>query len=359
MPDHFLQTPPGGGGPPGITIDLSGLADAIWNSLTGRLGDLGNAIWTDLRPNLGAIGSAIWSDLGQWMYSLLRGLFLTIWNATLLPIPRATTYDFGPVQAMLPSTGAVAAAGITMALALMGLRTVLQAVPFGHTALSAYLLGRFMVWVCVLSMLPWLISQSIDVEQQLARSVAIGDIVGILPEQAAPNPLAVFLMIVLGLRLWLKLASNVVHVAVAIVWSPVAAVCGLIPETSHIASVWAHEFFGRLAGAVLATIATGVGLGLALTNAGGSNADFAIFGVAGAFVAAHDLVDWLARTPGSSVGGVLGGMARTGAAVVGLAPVFGAGTALGAAAAGGGQMAASSAPALPAASALATYYSFD
>lgn len=359
MPDQFLQTPPGGDGAPNITIDLSGLANSIWNSLMDHLGDLGSAIWTKLQPNLGAIGSAIWTDLAQWMYSLLRGLLLAIWNATLLPIPHDTTDEFGPVQAMLPSVGALAGAGITLALALLGLRTILRGMT-GHNLLVDYLLGRFLVWVAVLSLLPWLIGHSIDVEQQLARSVAIADLVGILPEQAAPNPLALFVMVILGLRLWLKLASNVVHVAVAVVWSPVAAICGLIPETSHIASFWVHEFFGRLAGAVLATIATGVGLGLALTNAGGSNADFAIFGVAGAFVAAHDLVDWLAKTPGSSVGGVLGGMLRTGAAVAGLAPILSGDAAIDAAAPGGGQMAASSSyPALPPASALATYYSFD
>jgi hypothetical protein len=147
---------------------------------------------------------------------------------------------------------------------------------------------------------------------------------------------------------------------VAIVWSPVAAVCGLIPETSHIATLWAHEFFGRLAGAVLATIATGVGLALALSNAGGHNGDFAIFGAAGAFVAAYDLVDWLAKTPGSSVGGVLGGMARTGASLAALAPTWGSSsTAIGAGGAVATTSANSSAPALPAASSLATFYSFD
>jgi hypothetical protein len=366
--EHFLQAagdaaPPdpsgGGGGPPSVTIDLSGLANAIWSSLLDHLGELGSAIWTGLAPQLPTIGSAIWTDLGQWLYSLMRGLLLTVWNATLLPIPHDTTDQFGPVQALLPGTGALAAAGISLALGLLGLKTILRG-SAGYNPLGDYLLGRFIVWVAILSFLPWMIGHAIDLEQQLARSVAVADINGILPEVAAPNPLAMFLMIILGLRLWLKLASNVVHVAVAIVWSPVAAVCGLFPETSHIAGFWLHEFFGRLAGAVLATLAIGVGLGLALTNAGGHNGDFAIFGAAGAFVAAYDLVDWLARTPGSSVGGVLGGMARTGAALASLAPTFGGSVALGAT---GGTTAVSaplsSAPALPAAGGLATRYSFD
>ncbi len=365
MLERFLQSAPadgagaGDGGGPSITIDLSGLANSIWTALIDHLGELGSAIWTGLLPQLPTIGGAIWTDLGQWMYSLMRGLLLTVWNATLLPIPHSTTDEFGPVQAMLPGTGAVAAAGITLALALLGLRTIING-SIRYNPMADHLLGRFMVWVAVLSMLPWIIGHSIDAEQQLARSIAIADIAGVLPEQVVPNPLAMFLMIILGLRLWLKLASNVVHVAVAVVWSPVAAVCGLIPETSHIASLWAHEFFGRLAGAVLATVATGVGLALALTNAGGHNGDFAIFGAAGAFVAAHDLVDWLARTPGTSMGGVLGGMLRTGAALAAFTPIgWGGGAALAAPAAAGASAAPSSYPALPAPSAMATYFSFD
>jgi hypothetical protein len=348
----------GGGDSPGVTIDLSGLADAIWHSLISHLGDVGNAIWGGLVPQLPMIGAELWKDLGQWLYSLLRDLLLTVWNATLLPIPHSTTDEFGPVQAMLPGTGAVAAAGITLALGLLGLKTLLRG-SAGYSPLADYLLGRFIVWVAILSFLPWMIGHAIDLEQQLARSVAVADIGGILPEIATPNPIALLLMLVLGLRLWVKLASNVVHVAVAIVWSPVAAVCGLIPATQHIAVFWLHEFFGRLAGAVLATIATGVGLALALSNAGGHNGDFAIFGAAGAFVAAYDLVDWLAKTPGTSVGGVLGGMARTGAALAQLAPTFGGGVALGAGeAAAVGSSSMSSAPALPAARGLATSYGY-
>jgi hypothetical protein len=282
-----------------------------------------------------------------------------MWNATLLPVPHSTTDEFGPVQAMMPAPGALAAAGITLALALLGLRTVLRGT-VGYSLMADHLLGRFMVWVAILSMLPWIIGHAIDAQQALARSVSVADINGIVPEQVTPDPLALFLMIVLGLRLWLKLASNVVHIAVAIVWSPVAAVCGLIPETSHIATLWMHEFFGRLAGAVLATIATGVGLALALSNAGGHNGDFAIFGVAGAFVAAADLVDWLAKAPGSSVGGVLGGMARTGASLAALAPTWGSSSAaMSADGATAATSTSSSAPALPAASSLATFYSFD
>jgi hypothetical protein len=342
MPERFAQTGP--------TIDLSG----IWQALVDHLDVIGSAVWAGIQDHLGEIGSAIWKDLAQWIYASLRALLLTLWNATLLPIPHSATDEFGPVQAMMPATANIAAAGIALAMALLGLRVVLRGT-IGHSGAVDFLFGRFMVWACVLSMLPWILAHAIDTEQALARSVAGADLVGILPEQAVPNPLALLLMLVLGLRLWLKLASNVVHVAVAIVWSPVAAVCGLIPETQHIAGLWTHEFFGRLAGAVLATIASGVGLAYALTNTG----DFAIFGVAGAFVAAHDLVDWLAKTPGSSVGGVVGGMIRTGAALNSLIGPAVMGSAGMPGIMGSGAAAGTSAAALPASRAMSTYYSFD
>jgi hypothetical protein len=320
------------------------LADAIWNSLIGHVGD---------------VGGAIWSGLSQWIYSLLRGLLLGIWHATLLPIPHDVTDQFGPVLAMMPAPGAIAAAGVTLALALMGLRTVLRAVPFGHHAAADFLLGRLIAWGALLALLPWVIGTAIDIEQQLAGAVGVGALRGIdelLPAVAAPNPIALVLMLVLGLRLMVKLASNVVHVAIAIVWSPVAAFLGLIPETSHIGSMWLHEFFGRLAGAVLASIAVFLGLSIALLNGG----DFAIFGATGAFVAAYDLVDWLAKTPGSSPAGVVGGMARTAALASGALSGWGSAAALPASQSQSAAVAASGgSPALPAARGLAPYYSFD
>jgi hypothetical protein len=158
-----------GGGVPEITIDLGGLANAIWTSLLDHLGELGTTIWTNLAPQLLTIGNAIWTDLGQWMYGLMRGLLLTLWNATPLPIPHSTTDEFGPVQAMIPSTGAIAAAGITLALALLGVRTILRG-SAGYNLFADYLLGRFVVYVAMLSMLPWIISHAIDAEQALART---------------------------------------------------------------------------------------------------------------------------------------------------------------------------------------------
>ncbi|MDQ6671039.1 MAG: hypothetical protein M3069_09855 [Chloroflexota bacterium] len=227
---------------------------------------------------------------------------------------RSEIVDGSPTR-LMPNTMVIAAAGLALALALLGLRTWVRGIT-GRGGILDELLGRLMVYLCALSLLPWIISHAIDTEQALAKSVAITAIGEVLPA-AAPGDLtsliALFFMLILGVRLWLKLGSNVVHIAVAIVWSPVALVCGLIPETSWVASLWIREFSGRLAGALLATVATGLGLALALTRFD----LFAITGGAAAFMAAHDMVDWLARTPGSGMGGVLGAGMRLGAAVMG------------------------------------------
>jgi hypothetical protein len=125
--------------------------------------------------------------------------------------------------------------------------------------------------------------------------VVIGNLSAVLPEHTSADPIAV------------------VHVAVAVAWSPIALAAGLVPEGAWVASLWTREFVGRLAGAVLAALAVGFGVALALTGSG----DFVIFGVAGAFIAAGDLVTWLARTPGSGMGGLLGLGMRAGMGLVG------------------------------------------
>src|SRR6266853_876586 len=310
MPDRFLQTAPPGDGGPSFTIDLGGL---------------GNAIWQALLDHLGEIGTASWNAFSQWLYSMMRALFLAIWNATLLPIPRDVTDQFTPVLAMMPATGAVAAAGLVLAMTLLGLRTFVHTLT-GRSALVDEFFGRVVVWTCVLSLLPWLIEHAIDLEQSLARAVAIADLAETLPETSGPVP----------------------------------AVCGLYPETAWVTNLWVREFVGRLAGAVLATIASGVGLALALTHANGGSGFFVIFGVCGAFLAAHDLVDWMASTPGTTLGGVAGSLLRTGASLAGLGLAAGAGSAAaGALSEGPMQAAPSSAPQLGPATALSTYYSFD
>ncbi len=90
--------------------------------------------------------------------------------------------------------------------------------------------------------------------------------------------------------------------------------------------MWTREFAGRLAGVVLAASAIAVGFALAFTH----GSALLYTGVAGAFMAAYDLVDWLARAPGSHMGGVVGWGVRLGAGMAVAGAVRGGGPSAGA-----------------------------
>lgn len=275
---------------PDINIDLSGIGAALVQAITDHASEL---------------GAAMWSGFSVWLYTGLRNMFLLMWQATLLTIPHALTDQFGPVRAMMPNTFLIAGAAASLSMALLGLKVILQRTPM-HTAVIEGVVGRVVLYVAVLGALPWLIGRAIDIEQQVALSVIHSGMDALVSRPASAmdftEAIALVIMIVLGIRLWFKLASNVVHIAAAVAWSPLAMVCGLFPQTGWVPALWWREFAGRLAGAILATLAVGLGLALALGYPG----LLSIAGGGGAFLAAADLVDWLARTPGERGGGVIG-----------------------------------------------------
>jgi hypothetical protein len=276
---------------PEIHIDFSGLGMAIVQTLIDNMGGLGNAAW---------------DAFTHWLYAGLRAMFLNLFSATLLIIPHALTDQFGPIQAMMPNTVLLTAMAAALSMALLGLKVLLQQAPI-HNAFVDGVLGRVVKYVAVLGLLPWIVSTAITVQQQLAQSIAWTGLTSIVPE-SPQGPfdftmvIALVIMIGIGVRLWFKLAANVVHIGAAVLWSPVAAVCGLLPQSDWVASLWWREFLGRLAGAVVATSVVGIGIAGALMYPGLLSIGLS----GGAFIAAHDLVDWLARTPGQRMGGVLG-----------------------------------------------------
>lgn len=121
------------------------------------------------------------------------------------------------------------------------------------------------------------------------------------------------IMIIFGIGLWLKGTANAIHVMVALIWSPIALVLGLIPQTSWVTGLWMREFAGRLAGVVLAASAVAVGFSLAFTH----GSVLLYTGIAGAFWAAGDLLDWLARSPTSNATGLAGMATRMGMGWIG------------------------------------------
>lgn len=294
-----------------VDINLGGLADAIWAAFMSHLGDIGNATWAGIQAHLNEIGTTVWTSLAAWMYAGMRAFFLGLWNVSLFVIPHELADRAGPVLALMPPAHAIAAAGVVLAFSIAGLRTILSGV-LGRGAVLDEILPRVIVYLFALSILPWILSRAVDVEQNMTRGITEASIANAIPE-FAPLELAdwfsLIIMLVLGVRLWLKTSANVVHVMVAIIWSPIALVLGFIPQTSWVTGLWTRELGGRLAGVIMAAAAIAVGFALAFTH----GSALLYTGVAGAFMAAYDLVDWLARTPGSHMGGVVGWAAKLGA----------------------------------------------
>jgi len=310
MPDQFAQST----GP--IQINFNG----FWQALIGQLDVIGAAIWTGVSQNLPMIGATIFGALTDALYTALLQMFLAILKVTLVDIPHALTDQFPPVAALFAAGTQIAAAGLVLSIVLLGLRTYYRGIVGGGGILDEAL-GRIVKSIAILSLLPWGIGHAIDIEQAAVQSItatAFASITATIPTQVNQgNPLSfafsLLLMFVLGIRLCLKLLSNVVHVAVAIAWAPVAIIAGFIPEGAWVTSLWTREFVGRLMGVVLATAAVAIGWGIAVLTPG----ILAFLGAGAAFIAAADLVDWLARTPGASLGGVLGAGVRSGAVVFG------------------------------------------
>lgn len=295
IPERFGQDGPG------IPLDLSALANAIFGAFSSA-------------TNLGLIGNTIWQDFGNWFMGGIKGFYLGLWQAAMFDIPHNLTDNFGPVSLALHSSGPIAVAGLVLSMTLMGLRVILSGA-FGFNARADVAIGRIIVAASSISLLPWLVSHAIDLEQAYARSVALADVVNAMPNLINAIDLSTFLAFLFmawyGIKLWFKLAANIVKIAVAIFWAPVAISTWFVPESSWIASAWIHEFVGRLMGAALAVIASAIGLTLAFTHPGFVSIAF----IGAAFMAAADYIDWLARSPGSSMGGALGAGMRLGAGV--------------------------------------------
>ena len=260
--------------------------------------------WQNLIPDLvnlalGALGGAV--------YGAARGMLLAIWSGLFFAIPHAFTDKFGTVQTMQAPLLAVAGSGLVVSLLLLGVRTHIRGITGNVHTMFDHVSSRIMVILPVITALPWITFNAIEIESKLAEAVAVRAAADVLPQESPPftDPaqlVALLIAAILGIRLWFKLAANVVHVAVAVTWAPAALGTAFVAESSWIANVWVREFFGRLIGAVLATIAVGVGMAIALLNSG----VVVISLVGGAFLAAYDLVDWLSRTSGQSMTGVLG-----------------------------------------------------
>ena len=79
-PPPAAQSP----GPINVHIDLSGLANLIWQSFIDHIGDVG-ALWQGISNNIGLIGNTIWTPLASTLEGGLRGATQSVWRRPSAP----------------------------------------------------------------------------------------------------------------------------------------------------------------------------------------------------------------------------------------------------------------------------------
>ena len=73
--------PPAQPGPIDVHIDLSGLANLIWQSFIDHIGDVGTAVWAGIRDHMGEIGMAIWTPLVNTLQEAARAMWDGVWHS--------------------------------------------------------------------------------------------------------------------------------------------------------------------------------------------------------------------------------------------------------------------------------------
>jgi hypothetical protein len=304
---HMQADPPSQPGPVNISLNLDALAGLIWQSFVDHVGDLGNAIWTNLLPNLPALAVQVLALLE----GALRGAAQAIWNAAwgnsaniLTQIPADLTYNAGWYRAIATDPLPLAIGGATLALVLLGLRTMLGAM-VGRDHLVTHVTGRLIPAVFLTLAYPVLIAQGAQLLNAAATglgSAAIGGglVAGLgtlVTFQAPPNPslllpyaLLWLLLIYYGVRLVIRLAYSVFRLLVALVFGPVALILYAIPQTEWLTVFWLREVLGWAATPLFVTACLAMAVPLASGRTGFLAA--AVFGIAG-LQAAYDLVGLL------------------------------------------------------------------
>ena len=322
MPEQPAPPPP----PPApnidIRLDLSALADLIWQAFVERIPDLGAAIW---EPFANTLREAAWS----------------VWNAAwgssanlVTQLPLDLTLNFGPYRAVAGDPTALAIGGAMLAIVLLGLRTMVGAL-VGSDHVVTHVTGRLIPATAVTLAYPLVIGQGVGILNQAATGLGSVNLGQALMFSAAPSgPLGIayallwLLLIYYGVRLLIRLAYSLFRFLVALLFGPVALMRWAIPQTEWITELWLRELVGWGTTPLLVTACLVLGIPLAAGREEFLSA--AVFGIA-SLQAAYDLAGLLAF--GRAWGG-------------NLMPRFSVRQAAGAMAGGGAGAAAASTPAM-------------
>ena len=193
--DQAGQQPPAQpAGPVDVHLDLSGLANLIWQQLLAHLGDIGAAIWQGLRDHLGEIGQALWTPLSAWLVDGLREAAQATWDGIfgavpllLSQLPAELTYNLPAYRAIATDPLPVAVGGATLALVLLGLRTGLGAL-VGRDHVLTHVTGRLIPATFLALAYPILVVRAIGVLNAAAAAVPSRTLTSLVTFPALSNP---------------------------------------------------------------------------------------------------------------------------------------------------------------------------
>ncbi len=338
--------PPAQPGPIDVHIDLSGLANLIWQSFVDHIGDVGTAVWTGIRGHMGEIGNAILVPLEAALHNAAAAIWDAAWSSSaniVTQLPADLTYNAPWYRAVASDPLPIAVGGATLALVLLGLRTLLGSM-VGRDHVITHVTGRLIPAVFLVLAYPVLIAQGVGLLNGAATALgqaAIGGgiadglknvLVLALPTPASmalllPYALLWLILIYYAVRLAIRLAYSLFRFLVALLFGPVALILWAIPQTEWVTWLWLRELLGWGTTPLLVTAALAMAIPLAGLHSGFLAG--VVFSIAG-LMAAYDLVGLL----GVSHGG--GG---------GMSPLGYMRMAAGAASGGGAGVAAASIPA--------------
>jgi hypothetical protein len=308
--------PPGGGavGPIDIHIDLSGLANLIWSTFIDHVGDLGNAIWTNLAPRLPDIAGQVLGMLEDALHTAAAAIWDGVWGSSaniVTQVPPDLTYNAPWYRAIATDPLPIAIGGATLAVVLLGLRTMLGAM-VGRDHVVTHVSGRLIPAVFLCLAYPVLVVRGVELLNSTAAALGQRTIGGgvadslrtglllSLPTPATAPLLVAYLLLWLlliyfGVRLLVRLAYSIFRFTVALVFGPVAIILWAIPQTEWVTWFWLRELVGWATTPLLVTAC----LAMAIPLAGMQNGLLAgaVFSLAG-LMAAYDLVGLLGMARG-------------------------------------------------------------
>jgi hypothetical protein len=254
----------------------------------------------------------------------LRNAAQAIWDSAwgssaniVTQVPPDLTYNASWYRAIATDPVPVAVGGATLAIVLLGLRTVLGSA-VGRDHVITHISGRLIPAVFLTLAYPVLVVRGIELLNAaatalgstaigggVADSIKTGLLLSVPTPATAPLLIAYLLLWILliyfGVRLLVRLAYSLFRLLVALVFGPVAIILWAIPQTEWVTWIWLRELVGWATAPLLVTACLAMAIPLAGLH-GGFLAG-AVFALAG-LMAAYDLVGVLSLAHGGRAVGM-------------------------------------------------------